>query len=140
MLPDQYRFTIENKTGVTIDASLITIQYRGKYFSAGVLTYESESSDVANQGSTITDTSFNNGTTVDNGVKSNPCIEMDVHIAANLSTNTATPNGHIIIYLQRATADTAVFTEDGDGANSDIIGVIYFDNAKADKDLVVTVG
>ena len=140
MLPDQFRFTIENQTGVTIDASKITITYRGKYFdSNGKLTFESESSNVANQGSSISDGNYNNGTTVDNGAKSNPIIEADVHIDINLSSNTATPAGDVIIHLQRATADTAVYTTDGLMRDKDVIAVVNF-TSKVDKNVVVTVG
>lgn len=139
MLPDNFRFTIENQTGVTIDASKITIKYRGKYRdNSHKLIFESESSDIANQSGTITNGAFNNGTTVDNGAKTNPIEEADVHIDINLSTNTATPSGNILIHLQRATADTPVFTTNGEGRSRDIIAVVNF-TSKIDKDVVVTV-
>lgn len=139
MLPDNFRFTIENQTSVTIDANKITIQYRGKYFDGnGKLNFESESSDVANQGSSISDGNYNNGTTIDNGNKTNPIMEADVHIDINLSSNTATPNGNLIFHLQRASADTPVFSSDGEIRERDVIAVVNF-TSKVDKDIVVTV-
>lgn len=138
MLSDNWRITIRNETGVTIDASLITIKYRGKYISSsGVLVYGGESGDVANQGSTITDGSYNTGTTVDNGAETNPYLEADVHIDCALSTNTATPSGDVVFYLQRSTADTPAWPTNGEGDEQ--IGLLNF-TSKTDKDLIVTVG
>lgn len=131
MLPDQFRINVENQTGGTIDASLITIKYRGKYFDAtGTLTFESESSDIANQGSGLTDTSFTAGTTVDNGAKADPLIEADIWVSLALSTNTATPSGSVNIYLQRATADTANWPTNGEG--DELLGSVEF-TSKTDK-------
>ena len=139
MLPDNFRFTIENRTTVTIDASLIVIKHRGKYFdSNGKLTYEAESADVANQSGTIADAAFNNGITVNNGIKTNPMFEADVSIAISLSGNTGTPVGKVIIFLQRATNDTPVFSTDGENRDKDIIAVASF-TSKEDKILNVTV-
>ena len=138
MLPDNWRITIYNDTGVTIDASKITIKYRGKYLdSNGKLNYGSESSDVASQSGTIADGAYNNGTTVDNGAETNPFVEADVFIQCDLSSNTGTPDGNVEFYLDKSTADTPDFPDDGGGER---FCVINFPNAKSDKDRVKTIG
>lgn len=140
MLPDNFRFVIQNETGVTIDASKITIKYRGKYFdtASGKLTFETESSDVANQGGTISDGAYNTGTTIDNGAKTNPILEADVHVDFNLSTNTATPNGFIYIHLQKATADSPVWPTNGEIRDRTLHASVQF-TSKTDKDITFTV-
>jgi hypothetical protein len=140
MLSDNFRFTIENRTGVTIDASKIVIKYRGKYFdpATGKLTFEPESFDVAAQSSSIADDAFNEGTTIDNGFRTNPIIEAEVYIQFNLSTNTATPNGFINILLQRATSDTPVFGSNNYARDQTVI-VAALITAKEDVSIVANV-
>lgn len=137
MLPDQFRINIKNSTTVSIDASKITIKYRGKYFdSNGKLNLEAESADVANQSGSIADGAFNAGSTIDNGAKTNPLVEADLHIDVNLSSNTATPAGDVHFYLQRATADSPGWPTNGEG--DEWIGSLNF-SSKTDKDLTLTI-
>lgn len=138
MLPNKFRFTLKNETGVTIDAGRCIIKYRGKYFDTnGKLTFEGESGDVAGQTSSILNGNYHNGTTIDNGAKTNPILEADVYIDINLTTNTATPNGIVLVYLDRATADTPGYGTNGLG---EVIAVAHFPNSKVQRTMVVNVG
>ena len=137
MLPDNFRFQIKNEVGGTIDANLITITYRGKYFnSSGKLVFESETSNIANQTGTISNNAFHNSNVVDNGAKSDPIVEADITIFCDFSANTATPNGDVTIYLQRATADSPSWGTDGLG---EVVAVFNFPNTKVDRQTTVTI-
>lgn len=138
MLPAKFRIVLKNETGVTIDANRCTVKYRGKYFSSsGVLTFESESADIAAQSTTIANGAYHAGTTVDNVGKANPLVEADVYLDVDLSANTGTPNGTVICYLERATADTPVYGTPGLG---EVLAAFNFPNAKVRRTTTVTVG
>jgi hypothetical protein len=139
MLPDNFRFVVENRLGVTIDANKIVIKYRGKYYdSAGKLNFESESSDVLSQSSTISDDAYFTGSTIDNGNKTNPIVAADVHVNVDLSGNTGTPNGWLAVHLQRATADTPVWPTEGVARQHTMMFFTEI-TSKVDRDYVVEV-
>ena len=140
MLPDQFRFAVHNESNQTVDANSIIVKYRGKYFdSNGKLIFELESSDVIVQSSLLAHEALLVGTTIDNGAKSNPIVEADVHFDIDLVGNAApAPDGAITLYLQRATAVTPVFTTDLELRHLDAIASIHF-RQEIRKHSVVTV-
>lgn len=136
MLPDNWRIQFHNGTSVTIDASKITVKAKGKYFnSSGKLVYEGDPSNIANQGSTIANNAYHNADAVDNGAKTDPCVEADVYLQVDLSANTATPNGDVTVYLQRSSDDTPDWPTDGLG---EVIEVFNFPNSKVNRQSTVT--
>ena len=137
MLPDNWRIQIENLTGGTIDANLIDVIFRGRYLnSSGKLVYGSETSDFQSQTTTISDGAFDSSDTQDNGNETDPFVEGDIFIQADLSGNTATPDGDLVFRLQRATSNSPDWPNDGEG---EIICVINFPNAKSNQDRVVEI-
>ncbi len=134
MLSDNWRIVTKNETGVTIDANKITIKWRGKKFASGALTLGSESSNILSQSSTLSSNAFLASATQDNGT--DKYLEADATFSADLSANTATPNGDVIFYLQKATADTPTWPTDGLGQ---VVCVLNFPNSKVARQETKTV-
>ena len=115
-LADNWRIQIKNEISGTIDASKITIKFRGEYLdSNGKLIYDAESSDIASQSGTISDNAVHDGAAQDNGAETNPFLGGRLYIDCDLSTNTATPSGDVKFILQEATADTPAWPDDETG-------------------------
>ena len=138
MLPDNFRLVIYNGNQGIIDSGVILCKYRGKYFdSNGKLNFESESSAILDQSSDLAKGGYLASSTVDNGNKTNPIVEADFFIELDFTGHTRFPDGRVLVYLQRATADTPVFTTDGEIPEKDIIANIFTDDMLKDKYQVV---
>ena len=92
----------------TMDANVCTIKYRGKYFDGPRLQFESESSDVLLQTSSLSPEDLVFGTEIDNSAKSNPIVELDVMINVDLQGHSGfQPGGSLNFYLASATSSYA---------------------------------
>ena len=139
MLPDQFRIVVYNAGQFDIASGVLLIKYRGKYFdSNGKLNFESESSAILDQASTLTKGSYLASSTVDNGAKTNPIVEADFYLEFNYTGHATFPDGFLLFYLQRATADTAVFTSDGEIPEKDLVSVRVEGLLKAQYQAIVT--
>lgn len=118
MLSDNWRLQFYNGTGASIDSVAIVV--RGKYFDAdGKLTLES-SADITNDTSVATG-NYGTSDVVDNGAKSNPCVEADIEVSIGISSGS--PAGDVTVRLQKASSDTPDWPDDGSGG---ICAVINF--------------
>lgn len=120
MLPDQFRFVVENQRETSIDANVLVIKYRGKYFDSGKLAFESESADILSQSSTLASEAFLATSTIDNGAKTHPIVEADVFIEMDFLSHSTFPNGCLHFYIQKVTADTPVWPTNGELKYPDI--------------------
>jgi len=114
ILPDNYRFRIENQMGATIEFSAdganntFDIQMMGwKFDSNGVLVYSSEIEVFADPSADLSDTAAAEGAVIDNGTN----LFLGIHCVATFVTDCAVA-GRIDIYFEHATDGGTVFPSD----------------------------
>ena len=114
LLPDNYRFRIENRMGAQIDFSTdganntFTIQAMGwKFDSNGVLVYSTEFEVFADPSADLGDTNAAEGAVIDNGTN----LYLGVHCVATFETDIGVA-GRLDIYFEHATDGGTVFPSD----------------------------
>lgn len=126
-LPAHYRFLVENKTGQTLAANAVKVYAkRDKFDSNGAIVFEASQATLFDNGSTIANNTFANGSTVDNTT--------DKYLSGDFLfevTAPASSNGNVNLYVQRSTDGGTTW---GDNApTATVLSVLNFTTSGTKK-------